>query len=242
MLKSMATRTGIVGVLFVFLALNVSVAAPGPASRGRPTFTEADVEAKLARMHELLQKNRRKEVAEEFKGDDLMAWVSVFKDRTIGTQKAGEALHLRGTSFAAGKDYARAEKDLKFALELSPSNGYMWNSLGGVYRSIKDDDKALDAYNKAFEFEGTPNGRKSYGWMPISSTMSAASILMHQTKCREALQTLERYNDEDIGRMSVCWAAGILRAYGKVYLAMGREEEGLAKFKAALELENKKGE
>ena len=198
-------------------------------------LTEADIETKLIRIRELCKGGSRVELIQEFKDEDIAAWPSAFKDKKVGDAKTVEALNLRGTGFCILKDYERAEKDFKLALELSPTNGYLWNSMGDVYKNMKDDQRALDAYTKAFDNVG-----KSYGWMPLSATLNAAAILISQTKYPEALKVMERYDDGDIQKMAPAWGVKMLRTYGQIYTGMGREEDSAAKFKAALELEQKK--
>jgi len=235
-------REPIAVVALTLLAATSSAQSPVPkavAPLGKAKLTRAAVEAKLARLTELCQKNQRKEVVEEFGDEDIVAWLNAFENKAEGTSKAVNALHKRGTSFSAVGNIKRAREDFEKAIELSPSNGHMWNSLGGVYQRMGDDGKALDAYNKAYEYDRAAHTKKSFGWMPISATLNAANILMGQTKYPEALETLERYNDEDIQKMGTYWGCRMLRAYGQVYLATGREEEAMTKFNTALERERK---
>jgi tetratricopeptide (TPR) repeat protein len=202
-------------------------------------LTEADIETKLIRIRELCKGGSRVELIQEFKDEDIAAWPSAFKDKKVGDAKTVEALNLRGTGFCILKDYERAEKDFKLALELSPTNGYLWNSMGDVYRAMKDDQKALDAYMKAVEMDSAQRTAKNFGWMPLSATLNAAAILITQTKYAEALKVMERYDDSDIQKMAPAWGSKMLRTYGQIYAGMGNEEDAAAKFKAALELEKK---
>jgi tetratricopeptide (TPR) repeat protein len=245
---SQVSRAKMFQVLFAVIALDVSVAVsaadPVPAEKNKTdavavpqadaNLTEAKVEALLVRMRELCKGGSRVELIQEFKDVDIAAWPSAFKDKGVGTAKTVDGLNLRGMGFWTLKDYERAEKDFKLALELSPTNGYLWNSMGDVYKSMKDDQRALDAYTKAFE-----NVEKSYGWMPLSATLNAAAILISQTKYPEALKVMERYDDNDMQKMAPVWGVKMLRTYGQIYTAMGREDDSAAKFKAALELEKK---
>jgi len=239
-------------VFFVLLALKVSVvgldaaaqsAVPKTAAPVRKAkLTAAAVEEKLARLTALCQNNQRKEVVEEFGDEDIVGWLDAFENKAEGTSKVVNALHKRGTSFSAVGNHERAREDFERGVEFSPSNGYMWNSLGGVYGRLGESEKALDAFNKAFEFVCAAHKSKPLGWMPISATLSAASILMQQTEYPEAIEVLNHYSDEEIRKMGTYWACRMLRAYGQVYLGTGREAEAMAKFKAALELETTKEE
>lgn len=232
-------------IIALDVSIAVSAADPVPAEKSKTdavavpqadaNLTEAKVEAQLVRMRELCKGASRVELIQEFKDADIAAWPSAFKDKGVGTAKALEALSLRGQGFYFTKDYERAEKDFKLALELAPTNGYTWNSLGDVYRTMKDDQRALEAYTKAFDNVG-----KSYSWMPLSATLNAAAILIGQTKYQEAIKVMERYDDSDIQKMAPAWGVRMLRTYGQIYAGMGREEESAAKFKAALDLEQRK--
>ena len=248
-------RTRLLHGLFVVVAVNVSfvglAAEPTPAKgvgdvaatpRADASLTPATVEEKLTRLTALCQKNQRKEVVEEFGDEDIVGWLNAFEDKKQGTSKVVNGLNLRATSFNAVGDRERARQDWEDAAKLSPSSAHMWSSLGNVYRRMGDDKKALDAYNKAFDCYRAAHTGKSYNYVSISVTLETASVLMNQTKYSEALDVLKRYDDEDIPKMSTYWACRMLRAYGQVYLATGREEEAMTKFKTALQLENKKGE
>lgn len=230
-------------VFFALLAFNslgggaALAQAPTSTPQAKAELTEAEVDAKLTRLQELGQKNLRAEMVAEFKDEDLAAWLAAFKDKNAGTGKVKQAISLLGASLIQQKEYELAKKNYTYALELSPSNGYAWSSLGRIYRHEGDDDKALDAYNKAYEYDSASHSGKSFGWMPIDATLAAASILTSRTDYAEALKTLERYNDDDIQQMGKSWGTRMLRAYGQVYLGTGREEEAMAKYRAALELE-----
>lgn len=244
-MRTMKNRRKSALILSMCLAMNISIAGsalaqtPTAIQQTKATLTEAEVEAKLAHLEALCQKNLRAEVVNEFKHEDMAAWLAAFKDKGVGIGKVMKALNLRGTSLAQQKEYELAKKDYTYALELSPSHGYTWGSLGSIYRRLGDDDKALEAYNKAYEYDSASHTGKSFGWMPIDATLEAVSILIHRADYAAALKTLERYTHEDIAQMAKSWGCRIYRAYGQVYAVMGREEEALANYKAALELENK---
>lgn len=193
----------------------------------------ARIDSVLARMRELCKGASRVELIQQFKDEDIAAWPPAF------SSKAVEALNLRGQGFCNVKDYGRAEKDLKRAVELAPGNGYAWCNLAGAYRGLQDDQRALDAYIRAYEADRAQHTEKSFGWMPLSVTIDAASILMNQAKYDEALQVMGRYDDNDMQKITPSWRIRMLRQYGQIYAGLGREEESLIKFKAALELEKK---
>jgi len=240
-MKTITKGRKILSVFFPLLALNALgggaalAQVPAATQNAQAELTEAEVDVKLRRLQELCQKNLRAEVVAEFKDEDMTAWLAAFKDKNVGTGKVKQALSLRGTSLIQKGEYELAKKDYTYALELSPSNGYAWSALGGIYQHEGDDDKALDAYNKAYEYDSAAHTGKSYGWMPIDATLKAVAILTMRADYAGALKTLERYNDDDIQQMGKAWGSKMLRAYGQVFLGTGREEEAMAKFKAALE-------
>ena len=190
------------------------------------------IEAALTRMRQLGEMRKGKDLIDQFKNEDIAAWPPAF------AAKASEACNLRGQAYVFEKDNERAEKDFNLALELSPS-GYAWYTLGEFYQSMKDDQRAINAYTKAFEMAPEPGTGKSDGWIPLRATLNAASILLGQTMYQEALEILARYGESDIRKMPPVWAIRILRIYGRIYSSMGREEAALVNFKAALELEKK---
>lgn len=206
------------------IALSAEAASKSDGVKSRV----AKGEDAISRMREFAKKRQWKELIEAFKDENLTAW-----------PKAAEAFSLRGKAYFYLKDTDKAKQDLKSAGAHSPKNGYFWHDLAGIYKDLlKDDDLALDAYTKAFEIDDRAHTVRSLGWMPISATIEAASILMTKTEYSKALKVLGRYNDSYIQKMGM-WGVKILRSYGQVYLGQGREKAAIAKFKAALELEKK---
>jgi tetratricopeptide (TPR) repeat protein len=174
-----------------------AVAAP----QADANSAEAKVEASLAKMRELVKARKWNELIQQFKDENISSWVSGFKDKSVANLKAAEAANLRGQAYAGMKDGVSAEKDLKIAVDLAAGKGDYWFALADTYRDLlKDDKRALDSYNKTFECAG-----KSYGWMPISVTLSAASILMKQEKYDEAFKVMQRYDESDLQQMAPVW-------------------------------------
>jgi len=95
---------------------------------------------------------------------------------------------------------------------------------------LRDEPQALAAYRQVLAIAGRPNG-----WLPISATLAIARILTDGVKTAEALEVLTAYGDMD--DMAPVWRLKMLRAYGHVYAAAGRERESLASFREALQLE-----
>ena len=159
---------------------------------------------------------------EQFKDLDMAAWPA---------ESAADALHLRGQAYAALKQGPAAEADLKGAVKLAPRRDSAWLSLAENYaNNLHDDRQALDAYRQVLAINGRGNG-----WLPISATLATARILTDQVRTDEALALLKPYDDVD--GIAPIWRIRLLRAYGHVYAAQGKEPESLAKFREALEIE-----
>ena len=221
-MTSMKKRLVHLGFVVVALcALAAAVALAAADSPAQPNAPAGPAEEALARMRALTEEGKWQELVDRFKNEDLSAWPG-----------AGEAFYLRGRAYLLLKDAANAERDLEAAVEREPKEGYFWHSLGDAcHQLLRDDARALDAYKKAFELED------KYGWMPVDATLKAANILLYQLKTDAALEVLHRYGDEDLKRMAPIWRVRILRAYGQVYAAQGREAEAWAKFREALAVE-----
>ncbi|MFA7157995.1 MAG: hypothetical protein WC299_01740 [Kiritimatiellia bacterium] len=208
------------------------------AIAGAETTNSSDVtpaaatpKEKLAEMGEMLGRRQYKELVAEFKDEDFAGW-----------EKRADAFCQRGRAYAALKVGEKADADLKKALELSPGNGWFWNCMAdNCSDNLRDNQKAVEAYLKCFELDKVAHqGKTSYSFLPVSAIVSAARILCGQGKYEEALEVLDKYKVEDLNKTGAYWRTGLLRAYAQVYLGQGREEEALAKFKEALEVEVKK--
>ena len=153
-----------------------------------------DADTALSKMRELTKVQNWKEVVAEFKDTDLAAW----KDAPA---KAAEAASFRAKAYVALKDGAQAEKDLRFAIEQAPKNGEHWHDLGMLYGGLQANEAlALESYGKAYAVAG-----KSFGWLPISATIHAASILLQQGKHKDAQKIMERYDTSDLVQMAPVW-------------------------------------
>ncbi|MFN0080554.1 MAG: DUF4838 domain-containing protein [Prosthecobacter sp.] len=154
----------------------------------------SDVDTSLTTMRELAKERKWTELIAQFKDENIAAWKDV-------PAKATEALGLRAKAYGALKDGTKAEQDLKLAVEISPKSGELWHELGALYGGLlANEEQALAAYNRAFECAG-----KSMGWLPISATLNAASILHQQDKAREAQKVMERYDSSDLLAMAPVW-------------------------------------
>ena len=224
------TRT-LVGSLLVAIGVSLSSAEMGkPDAVTAPPVgdnaVEVKVESVLSRMRELVRVRKWKDLVEQFKDVDIAAWPADFKDKSMAAVKVAEASDLRGQAFGFLKENERAEKDLRRAVDLAPDNGAFWYHLGDFCRDVlKDDSKALDAYIKVFECDG-----KTFGYMSISATLNAASILAGQGKYPEALKVMDRYDDSDIKKMQEMgpvWGTKMLEMNKRINAGLGRKEDSL---------------
>lgn len=180
--------------------------------------------SKLNRMEVLARQRKWSELVEAFEDEALDDWP---------TARAAQASHLRGQAHAGLRDADRAVRDLRRAVEVSPGNPYYWHTLAGVYRDlVRDPDEAAVAFGRAFEEAG-----KSGNWLPVSATIEEARIRLRQVRPDDALAVLERYDEEDVASLGTHWRRSMLRAYGRVYAAQGRDREALDKFEEANSLE-----
>jgi len=157
--------------------------------------TEADFKAKsikarlepaLKRLRELAQGNKWQALADEFKDTDFAAW----EEKTM----AAEALQLRGRAFAALKDGARAETDLKKSLELAPGDRMSLFALAENYQNnLQDKQKELESLLKIHKMG------IDYGWLSMTIALRAARIINEGGKKNEALALLKQYDQKQMG-------------------------------------------
>ena len=100
---------------------------------------------------------------------------------------------------------------------------------GGV--QVGAQEHALAAYRQSLAITGTTNG-----WQSLSTALSIVRILTDQVETGAALAALRPY--DDLQSVAPGWRIRLLRAYGHVYAAQGKEQESLTKFREALQLES----
>ena len=186
----------------------------------------SDPDSIVGRMRVLHQERRWQDFIDQFGTLNVDSWPV---EQSLQT---GDARHLRGHVFSILKQGAPAEADLQAALQLAPKNAAFWLTLADNYtNNLNDDARALQAYRQAFAVTGKGNG-----WQPLTATIAMARLLTDQVKTDEALAVLQQYDNSD--KLAPIWRIKLLRAYGQVYAAQGKEQESLAKFREALELES----
>jgi tetratricopeptide (TPR) repeat protein len=197
-----------------------------PDAPGTEAVT-AEREAKLVRLRTLVQDRRWHDIVQQFAQDDFAAWPAET------ARQASEALTQRGLAYSSLKEGRRAAADRGAAARLNPQNALAWMTLGDNYaNNLHDEKQALAAYRQVLAITGTTNG-----WQSLSATLSIVRILTDQVKTEEALAALRPY--DDLPSVAPVWRIRLLRAYGHVYAAQGKEQESLARFREALQLESR---
>jgi tetratricopeptide (TPR) repeat protein len=160
------------------------------------------------------------EFMEAFKDEDINAWPESYR---------GEGFFRRGYTYNKLKNTDAAVKDLEKSAEYYSDERAKMNSLSTlaiIYESIKDDQKALDTYQKIqslISIKGTP----AYN----NAIISRASILKRQGKFDEALIDLQKIDTVKLaGDMKFL----TLKAFGEIYEAQGKNSEAVAKYKEAV--------
>ena len=186
----------------------------------------ADRDSIVIRIRALIQDRKWKDVIAQFGNEDFAAW------STDEAPKAVEALRLRGQTFSSSKDGLKAEADFRDALKIAPKDEALWLGLADNYtNNLKDNERALAAYRHAFELSGT----RRLGWQSLTASLAMAHILNDQVKTDEALEALKPY--ANLKEAAPIWRIKLLRAYGHIYAAQGKEQESLSSFREALKLE-----
>ena len=164
-----------------------------------------------------------KDCVEAFKGEDIAAWPDSIDYKGFWN---------RGQARFYTKNYEDAAKDLNLAAENAGSDILIkvqaLNFLGSTYITLKDEQKALDAYKQVIALN---YGKGS--WLQIDSVIKAAKILTKQAKYDDAIKTLEINDKITTG----VWGFQNFEACGDIYKAQGKEKEANEKYDAALALD-----
>ena len=212
---------------FVVIALCVLSAADSPApSAAPPEPTEqtepAPVDERVLQMRELIKEEKFQELLDQYQDEDFTKW----------PLSTGEAFYQRGLAYRYLNEWTKAERDLEMSVKFDPHEGFFWYNLAATYRQLKRDNaKTAEAYKNASEREDRT------GWMPADAALKAVDLYLNQPDPDAALEVLESYSEEDLKNVSTVWRIRILRAYGRVYAAQGREAEAWEKFREALRVE-----
>jgi len=188
----------------------------------------SDKDSTVIRMRALFQDRRWKELLEHFGREDFASWPAEY------ARQASEALQIRGQTYSFTKDGPQAEADLNAAARLVPRNPDIVLLLAENYvTNLNDDAKAIAAYRDVITLAGT----NTQGWQPLTATVGLARLYTSQVKPDAALEELKPYGD--LSQLPSTWRIRLLRSYGHIHAAQGREQESLARFREALQLESK---
>ncbi|MEI6421616.1 MAG: tetratricopeptide repeat protein [Lentisphaerota bacterium] len=164
-----------------------------------------------------------KDCIEAFKGEDIAAWPDSIDYK--GFWNRGQARYYT-------KNYEDAAKDLNLAAQNAGSDTLIkvqaLHLLGSTYITLKDEQKALDAYKQVISLNYDKGS-----WLQIDSVIKAAKILTKQAKYDEAIKTLELNDKISTG----VWGFQNFEAWGDIYKAQGKEKEANEKYDAALALD-----
>jgi tetratricopeptide (TPR) repeat protein len=164
-----------------------------------------------------------KDCVDAFKDEDIASWPDNIDYKGFWN---------RGQARFYTRNYEDAAKDLTLASKNAGSDTLIkvqsLNLLGSTYITLKDEQKALDAYKQAIALN---YGKHS--WIQIDSVIQAARILTKQAKYDEAIKTLELNDKITTG----VWGFQNFEAWGDIYKAQGKEKEANEKYDAALALD-----
>jgi predicted negative regulator of RcsB-dependent stress response len=185
-----------------------------------------DRDSTVIRMRVMFQDRKWKELIEKYGAEDFASWPAG------DARQASEALQVRGQTYSFTKDGPRAEADLLAARKLAPDHPDIVLLLAENYvNNLDDESKAIASFRDVIALTGTNN----QGWQPLTATVGLARLYTGQVKLDAALEVLKPYGD--LSQLPSSWRIRLLRAYGHLYAAQGREQESLSKFREALELE-----
>jgi tetratricopeptide (TPR) repeat protein len=176
------------------------------------------------RMGIMLDNGKNKELIEAFKDEDVGAW----QDYIIhhGYYNRGTAYRLAGKSEAA-------LKDLEKAVETSNTTGFfqtrVLSDLASVYASLKQDDKALEAYRRIL---AAPEYKGLYTY--FGAAFNASTMLIKQGKYDEALAEIKKL---DPLPASGTYKIQALEIQGDIYAAQSKHDDAKSRYNDALKTE-----
>ncbi len=166
-----------------------------------------------------------RDIVQQFELDDFAAWPA---ESGPAGQRGSDLPRLAYSQLKEGQRAA----DLRAAAKLDPKNVLAWMTLGDNFaNNLNQQEHALAAYRQSLAITGTTNG-----WQSLSTALSIVRILTDQVETDAALAALRPY--DDLQSVAPVWRIRLLRAYGHVYAAQGKEQESLTKFREALQLES----
>ncbi|MEI6166355.1 MAG: tetratricopeptide repeat protein [bacterium] len=183
--------------------------------------------SKACQMRVLEAKRDWRQIITSFKSEDISIWPE---------NQADIGFYFRGLAYARLGDQAQAISDLEKAAENGADGdneifkGRALCELGVIYTSLKEYQKAIDAYGNA------QNSRIKGTFMLFNAIISRAALFSKLGKYEEALEEL---NKIDLAALSTgAWKSGVLRAYGDIYEAKGDKKQALEKYTEAISVTN----
>lgn len=188
----------------------------------------ADPKSTVARIRSLAEQYKWAALIAQFAALDVTTWPDEF------AAERNAALRFRGVAYMVVKKGKESEADYRLAVKLDPNDASAWMGLADNYANVLHDDaQSVAAYRRVIDITGRSNG-----WMPIQATISIARAAIDRGRPEEALEILKQY--DGVAGMAPVWRVRVLRLYGHAYAAQGKEQESLAKFREALNLETAK--
>ena len=167
------------------------------------------------------------DLIETFKDEDIAAWEN--------KRLAAEALSLRASAYTAVRKGQEAKTDMAMAVECAPANPKYRLGLARIYRShLNDDERALALYRGILaEAEPATVDDEPY----LTAALETAAILRDHARYDEALDVLDPI--KDMTALNSFEKIRALRAFGEIYAVLGREDEAVAAFDKANELQGR---
>lgn len=184
------------------------------------------IRSKLCKLNLMVTSRKAKEAIEQFKDENIDEWPA--NCRLDGFAARGEAYFLL-------KDAGKAEKDFSKAIQCTEgsqvSRGRSCQMLGFVYRDImKDDDKALDAFNK-----GMAASKSNFAWRN-ECFLGMINILLKQGRVADAAKAFE---DVDFSKIpGDHWKSSFCLAHAEVLRLQGKNGQASARLCEVLQLDS----
>ena len=154
---------------------------------------------KAAQMQAMLDQGKAASLVENFVGEDISIWPF---------WKRGDGLHRRGRAYFLMKAGAKAETDLRAALEFTSEprtrDAILLLTAQNYENNLKDDDKALEVYGAVVAGRTRIGGADEY-----AALQGIARVLTKRGQFDEALKTLER---ADLPNLQGVWRENILKS------------------------------
>ncbi|MFN0076153.1 MAG: DUF4838 domain-containing protein [Prosthecobacter sp.] len=161
---------------------------------------------KAAQMQNLLANNKAVEVVKQFANEDIMKWPF---------WKRGDGFQARGWAYSIAKTGDKAETDLRAALDftgdLHQRETILLFLAQNRENNLKDDAKALDAYQTILEGKTRLGGADEY-----SALQGIARIQTRRSQFDDALKTLNRAEPD---KLQGVWKTNILKSIEEVQKA-----------------------